>query len=54
MEFDPHASCMYFGNILSFANKGEAHKNVSEIPWIWEVPITQFDIMAHDIWNVSW
>jgi hypothetical protein len=45
-KFEPHASCMYFGSILSFAYGSGACKNASEILWRWEVLITQFDIMA--------
>ncbi len=43
-KFEPHAFCMYFGNILSYANGSKACKNASRILWRWEVPITQFDI----------
>jgi hypothetical protein len=31
MEFEPHASCMYFGNILNYIDGGRACKNASEI-----------------------
>jgi hypothetical protein len=54
MEFKQHAICMYFGNISSYTNENKARKNASGIPWRWEVLITQFDIMAQDIWNISW
>ncbi len=53
-KFEPHASCMYFGNISSYTNGGKALKNASRIPWKWEVLITHFNIMAQNSWNVFW
>jgi len=53
-KFEPHASCMYFGSISSYVNGSKACKIASKIPWRWEIPITWFDIMVKDIWNVSW
>jgi hypothetical protein len=53
MEFKPHASCIYFGSISSYVNGGEVYKDANGILWKWEVQITQFDIMAQDIQDVS-
>ncbi len=52
-KFEPHASCIYFGSISSYASGGKNCKITSKTPWRWEVPITRFDIMVKDIWNVS-
>ncbi len=53
-KFEPHASCMYLGNISSYVDGGKTLKNASRIPWRWEVLITQFNIMAQDSWDISW